>query len=240
MRIDSFDIQNFRSFGDRKQLENLNDINVFVGPNGSGKSNIIRALYLIKGLDSNEYDSNVFKENVFDNKADDKISLELCMVTSPQERQGIFDRFHDISPTLNGLDPNGKFLGKLKYLMKLQGATIVEEKLSISNTYGEFIDLIHHVVDGAVYNQSSINLGETLPKIKSIENIDEVGMANNIATWTPSHSILNVLGGGLEYEIAIMVRSFFRNFHWYQATRSIDHRITKGDDNFIIRGLSFL
>ena len=139
-----------------RQMENLNNINILIGPNGSGKSNIIHALYLLKALELSEYDSHVVKDNVFDNETNYGIFIELSLIIFDQERAGMFERFLTMNRALKGLDLKSNFLKMLKYSIRLHGATIVEEKLSISNNSNGFVDLIFHSIDGDKGKQAII------------------------------------------------------------------------------------
>jgi predicted ATP-dependent endonuclease of OLD family len=224
-------IRNFKSYKDTVSINNLNRINVFIGPNGAGKSNIIHAIYLLNQLLRGDYTSNIVQEYTFDHKNDNKISLHFEFELTSQERKQILDRFLTVNDKLDISDKN--FLTKLRYIIELQGQVIVEERLSIFNT-SDFTDIIIHKIENGIPNQYILNLGSLLKRVQNVALLEKEELVKNASKWSQSLSILQSQNNTFDYDIADMVKSFIRNFHYYLPGRNIDHRITKGEETFIV------
>jgi AAA15 family ATPase/GTPase len=84
--IDSIEIKNFRSFGNRKgettKVVKVNELNILSGANDSGKSNILRALNLFFNGKTNLEDFFNFNTDFckHDNKDENDVKLELVTI----------------------------------------------------------------------------------------------------------------------------------------------------------------
>ena len=54
MHLESLELDNFKSFGNRKKIQFKNGFTVISGPNGSGKSNIGDSLLFVLGTRSSK------------------------------------------------------------------------------------------------------------------------------------------------------------------------------------------
>jgi predicted ATP-dependent endonuclease of OLD family len=223
MIIDSITIENFRSFNAQTPITELDKINVFIGSNGSGKTNIIQALYLFKGFWKKEYESNFVRDCVFDHQYSRNISLKLQLSTSEQESQGLCEYFLSLNPNLKYSKQNNKFLKKVRYSIKIHDEQIIEEILAVSISDG-FVDVLMRKVEDDTPNQYSLKLEKTLSEIDSFDKLNTMQLVNATTVWKPSNIVLDSLIDKFECKLGEMVRTFFEKFHWYFASRSIDHK----------------
>lgn len=232
MKIASLSMRNFKSYKDEISMNNLNRINVFIGPNGSGKSNIIHAIYLLNRLLRGDYTSDIVQEYIFDHNNDKRISLDFVFELNPRERKQILDRFLKVNDKLDISNKN--FLTRLRYIIMLQGQAVVEERLSISNTSSDFTEIIVHKIEQGIPNQYVLNLGSLLKRIQTVATLEKESLIKNDAKWSLSLSILQSQNNTFGYDVADMIKSFISNFHYYLPGRTIDHRITKAEELFIV------
>lgn len=247
MMIDRIIIENFKSFKWKTPIAKFNKINVFIGQNGSGKTNVVLALYLIKGLQGKEYPPAFIKNGVFDHEYDKQISIELELIPSYEERNEILNKFTTISPQLNRLTHNNKFLCRINYAIKLQDGGIVEERISIS-IKSENVEpvLVRKIIDGKP-KQSCLQLAKILSEVHSVENLNDMQLVND-GEWIPTilgsdawNYVPHILGleslteknDRFEHDIATEIIHFLQKFHWYLADRTIPNVLSNEEQNFI-------
>jgi predicted ATP-dependent endonuclease of OLD family len=234
MIINSISIENFKSFSAQTHLPGFKKINVFIGPNGCGKTNVIEALYLFKRLDNKEDDPdypNYVKECTFDHQYNKNISIELELSTSDEDRNRLFEYFVSEDPNLKYLNQDNNFIKKIRYSIHVHDEKIVEELLAVSDAQGYVNVLMRRLEDGSP-KQYILRLEKVLSEIDSLERLSTVELVHDTAQWKPSHKVLDSLTDKFEYKIAQMVKSFIMQFHWYFASRIIDHK-SKDILNFI-------
>jgi putative ATP-dependent endonuclease of the OLD family len=186
MIISGISLENFRSFRDRTDLD-LQNINIFVGPNKAGKSNIIMCLQFLNAVTRNDW-HNLYNSSIFDYDTNKMIRIEVVFKLDYNERLNFIKRFF---PNVNQIDyKRNSIFTKIKYAISLNDNEIVQERLSVQNTKGEYIDLIVHEFEGQVANQYVSNLG-SLFHINEITEFDNIKLEKKYGKWNKTSSMFD-------------------------------------------------
>lgn len=93
--IEKIEIKHFRSFGEKTNIYNINNLNIFSGTNDSGKSNVLRALNLFFYEDKVDFYHNFNFENDFSKAQEERLKgqkkgrsfIEIGILFHPTKKQ---------------------------------------------------------------------------------------------------------------------------------------------------------
>ena len=89
MRFHKITFENFRSFEDSTNLDEIKSFTSFVGSNNSGKSNVLEILLFLRSMANKAWSRN-YQDLTFD-KNDNSINIEIELELSDDERQQIIE-----------------------------------------------------------------------------------------------------------------------------------------------------
>jgi AAA15 family ATPase/GTPase len=240
MILKSLSFENFRSFKEKTELD-LRKVNVFVGPNKGGKSNVIKCLEILNSLSRNDW-NDMYTDNVFDYDNTKRITIEVEFYLNTEERQRLINIFFP-NISLIHYEKNSIFK-QIKYQITFGNNEIYQEKVSVSNTKGEYRDLIIHGLEGGFYNQHVSNL-HSLSETKDLSEFDTVSLEKRTGKWLKTNSMLHVSDRTSEYELADIIIAFFRNVRIYssaniQSTINFEDIIKNKHDKAVRDYINFL
>lgn len=217
MKILNISIENFLSFKEKIELNDIKPLTIFVGPNNAGKSNILKALEIINKIARNDFPNN-WDGLIFDKK-DNKATLEIALELSNEERQEIIHSMHGIDHMFNHKDLSTDPLFRcVVYRLEFGSRGITSEQLYILNSLGEMIMILQLEGGSGNYITSKIGL---ISYIKNSGN-----------TKFKSGTLIQYASGGIQpgffqnldstYEdgfIANMIRKFFQHIRFVSTIR---------------------
>jgi AAA15 family ATPase/GTPase len=240
MILKSLSSENFRSFKEKTELD-LRKVNVFVGPNKGGKSNVIKCLEILNSLSRNDW-NDMYTDNVFDYDNTKRITIEVEFYLNTEERQRLINIFF---PNISLIHyENNSIFKQIKYHITFGNNEIYQEKVSVSNTKGEYRDLIIHGLEGGSHNQHVSNL-HSLSETKDLSEFDTVSLEKRTGKWLKTNSMLHDSDRTSEYELADIIISFFRNVRIYssaniQSTINFEDMIKNKHDKAVRDYINFL
>jgi len=138
-------VQNFKSFKEKTELNDIKPVSVFVGANNAGKSNIIEILSFLREM-GNKTRSKQHIDCTFD-RTTDPFLIEIELELSESERLSIINKI----PTPNSLEgidlQKTSFLQYVKYEAHVVDKRCSKEVLSITNHKKEYVPIIDQIWD---------------------------------------------------------------------------------------------
>lgn len=142
MKIHRIAVQNFRSFKEKTELNNIKPVSVFVGANNTGKSNVIEVLSFLRGM-ANGSSPKPISEYIFDRTTDPMLfEVEFELNT---ERYEIVN----LIPSPNTLEKwdleESPFFKYIKYEAHVTVARCSKEVLYVTDHTGNYVKIIEHL-----------------------------------------------------------------------------------------------
>lgn len=176
MKIIGLSLENFRSFEEKTQLDNIKPISVFVGANNVGKSNIIEFLKFLKNMTSKSW-SKTFEEIIFDQK-DKTIKLELEVELTESERRKIINLMPQIDHVFTKINfKEDKIFNKIKYITEIDKQGPINERLYLSDNGGNYCQILSHLVTNNVVERSIGQLQDHFKAQNSYQNLSQIRVA---------------------------------------------------------------
>lgn len=222
MKIHRIVFENFRSFRDKTELDNIKPISVFVGQNNAGKSNVIEVLNLLRSMTTGGW-SKPYDEIVFD-KNGKSIQIEIDVELNEEERRKIFDLIPHFGPLAGQINfDTDNIFRYVKYKVQIGRVRCLIEELFITDQNNTFVPIIHHQ-----WTQTNNNAIETL--VANFNGLGNAPVLNQISGLRPviknqsnstSFGFFNPMSNPQEpaYKIASMLIPFFQNLRIFNAYR---------------------
>jgi len=230
MKLHRLSFENFTSFKEKTELNNIKPISIIAGSNSSGKSNIIEMFaFLRKMMDHNW--SKPFEDLTFDrNKQPIKIELEFELDES--ERQFMIDMI-PTPPALQEIDLSKDDIFKfVKYTSAVSAPRCLEERLYLW-AKEQYVHVIHHIwtetagnkierrfanVAGHFHNSGTI---DNFLQLQPTEKSDQSG--NALGFLEPSHDLARHKP---EYAIVEKIKNVLKEIRIFGAHRKAKHDYT--------------
>lgn len=248
MKLKKIHIKNFKSLKD-VEIDDIEDLNIFIGKNNSGKSNILDVLnfvieaYRTQGGIGKVYDNRGgFKELVYGKDPNEEIQISFTFTISDEDRRKIIRACigNDVSHNLETLI-NSNFFKHLTYHVVLGQNKVVEE-IKISNVLSGEITI--YIWEGSLtsYKILSSNLEQVFMNLTTASNITEELSILIDTNYLPSGGrtrllLLGDVNGGLYYApradtpppeemIALLVRKFSNKHVWVSPIRKSSDKLS--------------
>lgn len=225
MRLDSFEVENFRSL-EKTRIPDLKDVNVFVGPNNAGKSSVLGALKLTAdACQRNPLDSpGRFGQMVFRHEQDLNVKVTLEISLSPQERRSLLE---ELFASNRVLKPDrveaSRLLSRLNYHFVLSKDGVVEEALGCSDFPGNIMLLLGRVKDkDGSWIETYVQLQEACNNLTTRELESSIVVSPKTTTLRappPDLILLVDRSLALEHRIMQMVRQYVLQWRWLNPSR---------------------
>lgn len=231
MKINSFTIENFRTFRDKTHLE-LSDINIFIGSNSAGKSNIIEFLKFIRDLSSGTW-SRPFTELTFD-RNNNPISFEIELELDDGEIESIVN--HITTPKNIGNYKKDNLFKTIKYTAKVNSQRCLDEHLYVwaMDRYVRVIQYLFtppHKIERLLLHidrHYHSNNGDTSGFLSQGMSLRNESNEITVGIFSPQMSDVHT-----DFFIVGMMKKFFQNIRIFDAFRRANPEF-KGSEKRIL------
>jgi len=228
VRIIRIKIENFRSFKEEIELNELKKINSIVGSNSTGKSNILEILSFLRGMAKNQWSKN-FLELTFDRNGH-TISLEIDFELDDEERQTLIN----VIPTAPHLQDLNLDRHDLFRVARYQ-ATIDSNRCNVEDlrviAKEQFVHVVHyqHNPNGNVVSRSFAPVGDHFHNSGTIQDflkLQPSGINNQnsnlLGIFEPHKDRIRVFDG----KLISMISEFLSEISIYGAHRKANENFT--------------
>jgi predicted ATP-dependent endonuclease of OLD family len=231
MLIRNITLENFRSYKDRTDINELSNVNVFIGPNGAGKSNIVEALKFLRKLIGGEQ-TKLFFEMAFDRNVDLDIQLSLSIALSDSERGRILDTLFK-GNTRVALDSikGTSFLRSLTYSVTIGQRGLKSETVQTPNMKTKELTLIRKRLAGEdMRKRESVDLDKKCNDLSELENIEPTLKDRGNESLDSRLLAYNNLSSS-ETILVNALREFILSWEWFEPNRQVMARMESGEES---------
>jgi len=230
MYLRGLSLQNFRSFRDETNFENLKNLIILIGPNGAGKSNFLKALTYLRNIFNGQ--EQPFADIVFDHDTSKKISVKIEWELTIPERQQIISRIDDSKfHVFKNVDLEKNQIFKfIKFNVVIEKNLVENEQLYFSDEKGNPILYISGTLKGNQYRYEGIILDEYFSQNNSLSNLSSTSRIT-ILNGSKSNRPLNGISGNKHNKFDNLFQNFFEQMKLFPAHRAAQTSLKSGEDH---------
>jgi len=227
-------LQNFRSYKDAVEINNLSDVNTFIGPNAAGKTNVFEALKYLKAMARIGGDVKAFGELVFDGDLNLDMRVRVVFSLSNMERTEVIESlFVDSPKNLVEEIKKSPFLSELIWDVNIKKEGVVREEIRIKNVVdGELVVFRWGLLpEEHIIKFESTGLDKKCKGFSEMGNVSSEGFAEK-ARMGVGFEVLRVAGhlDQAEQNLIDILRRYIVDWTFYGPIRQCQARLPLGEE----------